>query len=169
MDEIKADQELNDKYIKDVKYFGKYNDDAGRTLLRMQYTMSGEIYNDIYGEYLKDMPAEAAKDDMTDEILKVFANGNFGDLTYIVYIDEATGQIVKFEMNDLSNIVNATLESMGAITEDIPKDEMELIKQMKLTMDMEISNINSAKDFEIPKEALDAPEVIGADDSAIAD
>jgi len=166
---IKADQELNNKYIKDVKYFGKYNDDAGRTLLRMQYTMSGEIYNDIYGEYLKDMPAEAAKDDMTDEILKVFANGNFGDLTYIVYIDEATGQIVKFEMNDLSNIVNATLESMGAITEDIPKDEMELIKQMKLTMDMEISNINSAKDFEIPKEALDAPEVIGADDSAIAD
>lgn len=166
---IKADQELNDKYIKDVKYFGKYKDTAGRTLLRMQYTMSGEIYNDLYGEYLKDIPAEAAKDDMTSEMLKVFANGNFGDITYIVYIDEATGQIVKFEMNDLSSIIEAAFEGMSAITKDVPTDELELIKQMKMTMSMEILNINNAKDFEIPKEVLDAPEVIGGNDSAITD
>jgi len=135
----------------------------------MQYTMSGEIYNDLYGEYLKDIPAEAAKDDMTSEMLKVFANGNFGDITYIVYIDEATGQIVKFEMNDLSSIIEAAFEGMSAITKDVPTDELELIKQMKMTMSMEILNINNAKDFEIPKEVLDAPEVIGGNDSAITD
>lgn len=165
-DSIKANQALNDKYISNIKYLGKYTDDAGKTLLRMQYTMSGKIYNDLCGEYLKDMPEETAKDDMTAEMLKVFANGDFGDLTFIVYIDEATEQIVKLEINDMSSIINAVLESMSAITNDIPKDEMDLIKQMKLTMNMEVSNINSAKDFEIPKEALDAPDVIGESDSA---
>lgn len=155
---IKANQDLTEKYTKDVKYFGKYKDEAGRTLLRLQYTMSGQIYNDMFGEYLKEMPAADEQDAMTVEMLKGFAEGNFGDLTCIVYIDEATGEIVKYEM-DLSSIINSMMEGMTSMLGEIPAEEMEMLKQMKATMVMEILNVNQAKDFEIPKEALDAPEM----------
>lgn len=159
-DASKANQESIDKYLKDIKYFGKYKDDAGRTLLKMQYTMSGEAYNDLYGDYLKDMPADDASDEMTVEMLKIFANGNFGDIACIVYIDEATGQIVKFEMNDLSSFIASIIDSLASVTGEIPNKELEIMKQMKITMDMKILNIDNAKNFEIPKEALEATEVI---------
>ncbi len=156
---IKANQELTEKYTKDVKYFGKYKDEAGKTLLRMQYTMSGEIYNDMFGEYIKNIESSTDEQEaMTAEILKGFANGNFGDLTYIIYIDEATGEIVKYEM-DLSSIVNSMMEGMTAMLGEIPAEEMEMLKQMKATMVMEVLNVNQAKDFEIPEEALNAPEM----------
>ncbi len=156
---IKANQELTEKYTKDVKYFGKYKDEAGKTLLRMQYTMSGEIYNDMFGEYIKNIESSTDEQEaMTAEILKGFANGNFGDLTYIIYIDEATGEIVKYEM-DLSSIVNSMMEGMTAMLGEIPAEEMEMLKQMKATMVMEVLNVNQAKDFEIPEEALNAPEL----------
>lgn len=164
---IKANQELSEKYTKDVKYFGKYTDEAGRSLLRLQYTMSGQIYNDMFGEYIKEMSASADEQDaMTAEILKGFADGSFGDLTCIVYIDEATGEIVKYEM-DLSNIIASVVEGMTSMLGEIPAEEMEMLKQMKATMAMEILNVNKAKDFEIPKDALNAPEVIGGDSAII--
>lgn len=164
---IKANQELTEKYTKDVKYFGKYSDEAGRTLLRLQYTMSGQIYNDMFGEYIKEMSASADEQDaMTAEILKGLADGSFGDLTCIVYIDETTGEIVKYEM-DLSSIVNSMMEGMTSMMGEIPAEEMEMLKQMKATMVMDILNVNQADDFEIPEEALDAPEIIGGDSAII--
>ncbi len=155
---IKANLELTEKYTKDVKYFGKYKDEDGRTLLRLQYTMSGQIYNDMFGKYIEEMSAASEQDAMTAEIIKNFANGSFGDLTYIAYVDEATGEMVKYEM-DLSSIINSVMESMTAVIKDVPAQEMEMLKQMKATMNMKILNVNNAKDFEIPKEALDAPEM----------
>lgn len=156
---IKANKELMDKYIKDVKYFGKYTDEAGKSLLRMQYSMSGEIYKDMFGEYLKEMPDSTnEQDEMTTEIIKGLANGDFGDITIIVYIDEATKEMVKFEM-DLGSMIISMMDSMTAIVGEIPAEEMEMLKQIKATMTMEILNVNQVKDFEIPKEALDAPEM----------
>lgn len=156
---IKANQELTEKYIKDIKYFGKYKDESGRTLLRMQYSMSGEIYKDMFGEYMKTMPASTnEQEEMTAEMLKSLANGNFGDLTLIVYVDEVTKEMVKYEM-DLGSMIISMVDSMANVMGEIPAEEMEMLKQMKATMTMDVLNINKAKDFEIPKEALDAPEM----------
>lgn len=155
---IKSNQELTDKYIKDIKYFGKYTD-AERTLLRMQYTMSGEIYKEIFGAYESELPeATNEQEKMTIEMMKNLANGDFGDISLIVYIDEATKEMVKYEM-DLGNIVVSMLNSMNNLAGEIPAEEMEMLKQLKATMTMEVLNINEAKDFEIPKEALNAPKM----------
>lgn len=159
VESIKANQELTEKYIKEVKYFGKYPDKSGNVLLKLQYTMSGEIYNDMFGEYMEEMTSSTDEQDaMTAEMLKGFANGNFGDLSCIVYVDEATGEIVKYEM-DLGNIIASMMSGMTELLGDIPTEELEMLKQIKATMTMEVLNVNKAKDFEIPKEALDAIEM----------
>lgn len=155
---IKANQELTDKYIKDIKYFGKYTDE-GKTLLRMQYTMSGDIYKEIFGAYESEMPASTNEQEaMTIEMIKSLANADFGDISLIVYVDESTKEMVKYEM-DLGNVVISMLDSMSNLVGEIPAEEMEMLKQMKATMTMKVLNINQAKDFEIPQEALDAPEM----------
>lgn len=156
---IKANQQLTEKYIKDVKYFGKYPDKSGNTLLKLQYTMSGEIYNDMLGQYMDEMSSSTDEQEkMAAEVLKGFADGSFGDLSCIVYVDEKTGEIVKFEM-DLGSIISSMMSGMTDMLGDIPQDELDMLKQMKATMSMEVLNINKAKSFEIPKEALDAPEM----------
>jgi len=156
---ITKNKEITEQYIKDVKYFGKYPDESGNVLLKLQYTMSGEIYNDMFGQYIEKMSSSTNEQElMTAEMLKGFANGSFGDLTCIVYVNETTQEIVKYEM-DLGSIISSMMSSMTGILGDIPQEELEMIKQMKATMSMEVLNINQAKDFEIPEEALNAQEM----------
>jgi len=156
---IKANKELTEKYIKDVKYFGKYPDKSGNVLLKLQYTMSGEIYKDMFGQYMEEMTSSTDEQEaMTAEMLKGLANGNFGDLSCIIYVNEATGEIVKYEM-DLSNIIASMMSGMTELLGDIPAEELEMLKQMKASMTMEVLNVNKAKEFEIPKEALNAQEM----------
>jgi hypothetical protein len=156
---IKANKELTEKYIKDVKYFGKYPDKSGKVLLKLQYTMSGEIYNDMFGKYMEEMTSSTNEQEaMTAEMIKGLANGEFGDLSFIIYVDETTKEVVKYEM-DLSNIIASMMSGMTELLGDIPAEELEMLKEMKASMTMEVLNVNKAKDFEIPKEALDAQEM----------
>ncbi|MGB4437850.1 MAG: copper amine oxidase N-terminal domain-containing protein, partial [Sedimentibacter sp.] len=158
-EKIQANKELMAKYIKDVKYFGKYTDEAGKTLLKMEYTMSSDIYKDMLGEYVEELSASInEQEQMTAEMLKGLVEGNMGDLTFIVYIDEALGEIVKYEMDlgtMISNIVSGMTESMADITEE----DMAVLNGLRATMVMEILNVNEAEEFEIPAEALKATEM----------
>ena len=155
---IKKSKELAEKYTEDVKYFGKYTDEAGRTLLRLQYTMSGDIYKELLGDYSELMPEPANEQEaMTVEMIKNIANADLGDLKYIIYIDEATGEIVKMEM-DLGNMIVSMLSGMTGVLGEMPPEAAEIINSLEAKMVMEILNINNAKDFEIPKEALNAPD-----------
>lgn len=156
---IKKNKELTEKYTTDVKYFGKYADAAGRTLLRLQYTMSGDIYKEMFGEYLEAAPEPANEQEaMTVEMIKNIANADMGDLIYIVYIDEATGEMVKMEM-DLGDMVASMMSGMTGILGEMPPEAMEILKSLKATMVMEILNINNAEDFKIPEEALNAQDI----------
>ncbi len=156
---IKENQELSEKYMKDVKYFGKYTDASGRTLLKLQYTISGEIYKEVFGKYTEIMPASKSEQDaMVLEMMKELANGKFNDITVVIYVNESTGEIVKYEM-DLSDIMSSMMSGMTEMLGTIPTNEMEMLKQMKVSMSMEYLNINKAADFKIPEEALNAPEV----------
>ena len=156
---IKKNKELAEKYTGDVKYFGKYTDEAGKTLLRLQYTMSGDIYKELLGDYSELMPEPANEQEaMTVEMIKNIANADLGDLTYIIYIDEATGEMVKMEM-DLGDMIVSMMSGMTEVLGEMPPEAMEVLNSLKATMVMEILNVNNAKDFEIPKEALNAPDV----------
>ena len=156
---IQANKELMEKYIKNVKYFGKYTE-AGKTLLRMEYTMSTDIYKDMLGGYVEELSASTNEQEvMTAEMLKGLASGNLGDLTFVVYIDEASGEIVKYEI-DLSTMIKNMVSGMTELMGDIPEEELAVLNGMKATMTMEILNVNAAKDFEIPEEALNAPDMI---------
>ena len=154
---IAKNKELTEKYTEDVKYFGKYSED-GKTLLRLQYILSGDIYKEIFNESSKLMPEPANEEEaMAAEMIQNIANMDIGDLTYIVYIDEATGEMVRMEM-DLAEMVSSMVSGMTEIT-GMPPEAMEVFKSLKAVMTMDILNINSAEDFEIPEEALNAPEM----------
>lgn len=156
---IKENQQLTEKYITDVKYFGKYPDESGNVLLKLQYTMSGEIFNDMFSQYKDELSSSTNEQElMTAEMLKSFADGGFGDLTCTVYVNETTKEIVKYDM-DLGSIISSMMSGMTEIMGDIPQEELEMLKQLKATMSMEVLNINKAKDFEIPEEALNAQEM----------
>lgn len=157
---IQKNKEMSEKYTKDVKYFGKYTDEAGRTLLRLQYTMSGDIYKEIFGEAQGLMPEPANEQEaMTAEMLKNLASIEMGDLTYIIYIDEATDEMVKMEM-DLGDMITAMLSGLTEVLgEELPPEAFVVFKSIKANMAMEILNINKAADFEIPEEALNAQDI----------
>ena len=128
-------------------------------MLKLQYTMSGDIFNEMFSQYMEEMSSSTNEQElMTAEMLNGFANGSFGDLSCIVYVNETTKEIVKYEM-DLSTIISSMMSGMTEIMGDIPQEELEMLKQMKATMYMEVLNINKAKSFEIPEEALNAQEI----------
>ena len=150
-------KELIEKYTEDVKYFGKYTEE-GKTLLRLQYTMSGDIYKELFADAKDIMPEPANEEEaMAVEMLENFASMDIGDLTFIVYIDEASGEMVKMEM-DLADMVESMASGMAEAM-GIPPEAMEILKGLKAAVSMEFLNINSAEDFEIPEEALNAPEM----------
>lgn len=159
---IQANKELMEKYLKDVKYFGKYSDDKGRTLIRMQYTMSTDIYKDMLGEYTDTLTASGSEQDaMTSQVFGILTDGSLGDLTFIAYIDESTKEIVKYEM-DLSSMMSGMMNAMTGMMGEMSESDKEMLNSMKVTMFMEISNVNKAADFVIPQEALNAPEMTDA-------
>ena len=159
--DAQANLELTKKFTKDVKYFGKYADDSGRTLLRIQNTLSGEIYKELLGTYIKQL----ASSTNTEDILAAEMLENLGDFQFILFIDEQSGEIVKYEM-DLGSIYTKMFADIKP-SEEMPQEAIDMLKTLKAVMVMEIYNINKAEDFDIPQEALDAPEVIGGAEKSL--
>jgi len=156
---IQANKELMAKYINDVKYFGKYTDEAGKTLLKMEYTMSTDIYKDLLGGYIEELSASTnEQEQMTAEMLKGLTEGKMGNLTFIIYIDETSGEIIRYEM-DLGTMISKIVSGMTESMTDITEEDMAVLNGLKATMVMEILNVNEAEEFEIPAEALNAPEM----------
>ena len=140
-----------------VKYFGKYVQD-GKTLLRLQYILSGDIYKEMFADFSEVMPEPASEEEaMAYEMIQNIGNIDIGDLSYIIYVDEATGEMVKMEIDlgdAVSSMASGMIEAMG-----MPPETVEVLKSLKADMSVEFLNINSAKDFEIPKEALEAQDI----------
>lgn len=149
--DLEKNMELNEKSIKDVRFLGKYTDKNGRTVLKLENTTSFEAYNEIMGGYLNILSSSAKEEDlMAMEMLK-----NMDDITFVIYVDELTGEIVSYEM-DLSSFMKSILSSMSG-DEAIPAEALEIFNNLEMTMEMDVMNINKAEKFEIPKEALNAP------------
>ncbi len=121
--------------------------------------MSTEIYKDLLGGYMEGLSASMSEqDEVSAKMFEELVSGNMGDLTFVVYIDEATKEIVKYEM-DLSPLMTNLMSRMTDLLGDMTEADKAMLNSMKVTMVMEISNVNKATDFEIPEEALKAPEM----------
>lgn len=142
--------ETFEKSIKDVKYFGKYFNQDGRTLSRFENTTSGKVYSDLFGSFIEALSSSTNE----AEILTADLFRNMGDFKFIIYIDEETGEIAGYEM-DLSSIYSSLFNEI----DNISKEELEVLKTMKVKVFMDMMNINEVEDFAIPQEALNAPEM----------
>lgn len=142
--------ELNEKSIKDVRFFGKYIED-GKTLLRVENTTSFDVYQEMLGGYM-DMLSTSTKQ---EDILAANMLANMSDITFVLYIDEETGEIVKYDM-DLTPVMKSIFESMGEL---LPPEGLDMLKNLEVRVVMEILNVNKAEDFEIPEDVLNAPEM----------
>lgn len=151
MKDKETNAQLNEESIKNVRFLGRYIDEEGRILLRIENTTSFEAYQEILGEYVDMLSAtEKEEDKMAADML-----ANMEDMTFIVYIDEKTGEIVKYNM-DMSSMMKSMFSSMDEI---IPAEELEMLSGLKMIMEMEVSNVNGVEDFEIPEEVLNAIEL----------
>lgn len=148
--DMEKNKELNEQSIKDVKYLGDYLLD-GKVVQKFENTTSFEAYNEIMGGYMNILSASGSQSDMmTAEMLM-----NLEDIVFVIYVDKATGEIASYEM-DLSSFMQNMLLGMSEDLE-VSKEELKMLKSLKMLIQMDVMNINKAKDFEIPKEALEAP------------
>lgn len=156
---IKKNKEMTEKYTEAVNYLGEYLED-GKTLIKLEYVMSGDIYKDLFGEASEIMAEPANEQEaMAAKMLKNLATLEMGDLTYIIYIDKATGEMVKMEM-DLGDLIGAMMSGITEMLgEEMPPEAVEMLNSIKAYMVVEITNINTAADFEIPEEALNAQDI----------
>jgi hypothetical protein len=152
---IKSSLEMMEKYIKDVKYFGKYTDENRKSLLRIQNTLSGEIYTELLAAYIEELSSSASTSDiLTAETLKTL-----GDFEFILYIDEDTGELVKYEL-DLSSIYSSIFSGIANNENLSPDDKatLSILKDINSKIIINIISINQSNDFEVPTEALEAIE-----------
>ncbi|WFA09151.1 copper amine oxidase N-terminal domain-containing protein [Tissierella sp. Yu-01] len=155
-EEMKA---LNEKSIANARYLGTYAE-GDRNLEKYEITISYEAFNELMGQSMamfKDTLGEDAQ-------LGLDLLNSLGDVTCILYLDEATGEFAKQEM-DMSSIISTIMEEMMTmIVEETPEAGtdaeldalIEMLKGIKMDMVAEYKNINEAEDFEIPEEALNA-------------
>ena len=150
---LEANKELNAASIKDAKFLGS-DTINNRSLQKFEVTTSFDTYNEIMGGYMDMLSvSESAEDLMALDMLM-----NLDDIVFIIYIDESTGEIARYEM-DLSNLIKDMIKTMSEDLE-IPEDELGMLESMEMTIVMDILNINGSKDFEIPKEALNAELIV---------
>jgi len=81
-----------------------------------------------------------------------------GDLKYILWIDKATLNVVKGQMDLSENMRNLG----AALTADpnMPAEMKEMFAGMEMVADYTITNHNKAQDFTLPEEAKNAEEII---------
>lgn len=85
-----------------------------------------------------------------------------GDMKYIIWVDKATLETVKCQMDlteNMKNLGNALVDD-GSL-KDIPNvDELKAVfSNMEISMEYTVLNQNTAQDFTIPEEAKNAKEV----------
>lgn len=82
---------------------------------------------------------------------------DMGDLTYTVWVDKSSLEIVKYYM-DFSEAMSKIGEALAS-QEGFPAELSDIYKDSKMVMSMEIFNQNNVDDFEIPEAAKNAQDL----------
>jgi len=92
-----------------------------------------------------------------DDFLNADILSKIGDMHYTIWVDKATLETVKGEMDLTDNMKN-----MGQALAEDPKTPAELkqvFQNMEMSMEYTVYNQNSAEDFTVPEEAKSAEEI----------
>jgi hypothetical protein len=156
-DSIEENIELIEKYTTNVKFLGKYADEDGKMLEKIQYTLSGDIYSDLLDGYEDDLfETETEEEAIAAEMIESIFGEGLSEITITTYIDEESGEITKYEM-DISSIVKSMISSLSDAME-VSTEEFAALDYLQVYVTMEIYNVDTAEEFDIPDEALNAPE-----------
>jgi len=162
-EEMKA---LNEKSMKEVKYLGRYTEED-LNIEKYEVVITYKGFDEIMEQAFSLVSGSISSEQMQMS-LDLF--NNLDDMKYIIYIDETSGEFAKMEM-DLSSMVTSIMEQMMdkaavGIPEGVSEEELEELNNafaefmenmnIKMTAVVEYLNINTAEDFEIPEEALNA-------------
>lgn len=123
----------------------------GKDTLKIKLVASEEMYQEL----MKDNPALSMSGAMPFEMGNVMSE--IGDVEYLIWVDKSTLEPVKYYMDLTDNMRN--MGKALAKTNLMPEDALKMFESMVLTMDMQLSNLNKAKDFDIPEEAKSAQEI----------
>lgn len=156
---------INEQSMTEVKYLGNYLEDEVN-LEKYEVVFSYDAIAELMGGSLlglEDILGEKAQ--ISLDLVR-----NLGHMSYNLYLDETSGEFVRQEV-DLTPIIGTVMEQMitmigeeapeGVRTEELPTqlpDQLlEMLKGIKIDMIAEYKNVNTASDFVIPEEALNAP------------
>lgn len=155
------DIQAQKKYIKTIKSLGKYLDSSGKVLDKIEYVVSGDLYKDALSDYVNQLSKSANEEEvLMSQSLKFLLDGSMKDMEIVMYVEESTHNIKKYEM-DLSSLMSGIVEPMIK-GYDLLDQEMtnNLLNSLKVKITMDVLNINSVKDFSVPQEALNAPSAL---------
>lgn len=164
-------KEINEKSIKNVNYLGTYIEED-RSLEKYEITITFEGFNELMGDLMSNITGSLANDELA---MGLDIIENLDDMTYVLYVDQVSGEQVKMEM-DLTSMIESMFEELINIgmgetepPEGLTEEELEelaefeeefrkIMENMTMEVDLvgEYLNVNNAEDFEIPKEALNA-------------
>lgn len=156
---------MQKQLVEDVSKYTKKDDieENGKKYLAYEYTVTGDSLKGMMdslessmGSLMGDTSGESA--DMIDEMIK-----SIGDVKMTVLIDRETEAIyqIRYPMADMLNkMMDSAMKSAASIGGEEAQKEIENMNIKVSGMDAVItySNIGSAADFEVPKEALEAKE-----------
>lgn len=156
---------MQSQLVEDVSKYTKKDDieENGKKYLAYEYTVTGDSLKGMMdslessmGSLMGDTSGESA--DMIDEMIK-----SIGDVKMTVLIDRETEAIyqIRYPMADMLNkMMDSAMKSAASIGGEEAQKEIENMNMKVSGMDAVItySNIGSAADFEVPKEALEAKE-----------
>lgn len=134
----------------------------GKKYLVYDYTVSGEEVKDMMGGLSSSM-GDMFKDSGEGEEMEKMINDmvkDIGDITMTILIDRDDQSIYQIEYS-MTEIMNKMMKSLvsgmdGQESGDVSAVEIDV---QEMNMVITYSNIDSAADFEIPKEALEAEEI----------
>lgn len=161
-------QALNEESIKEVNYLGTYSYED-KNLEKYEVTISFDAFDELMKQSMSMVTNTIADEEMQMSLDLI---SGLGDMTYILYIDESTGEFTKMEM-DLTSMLSSMFDQImnttaieAEIPEGLTEEELEefnnmfsgIMETMEIKMDMvaDYLNVNKAEDFEIPEEALNA-------------
>lgn len=127
-----------------------------KNTLKIDLIASSKIFEQIFNESAgKSLGIN--NDIFTSDLLT-----KIGDMKYIIWVDKATLETVKCQMDlteNMKNLGNALVDD-GSLR-DIPNvDELKAVfSNMEISMEYTVLNQNTAQDFTIPEDAKNAKEV----------
>lgn len=149
------------------KYTKKEDRDVeGKKYLVYEYTVSGEEVKKMIGGATSSVEGlfnDAEESEKMEKVLNDMVK-DIGDITMTILIDRDKKVIYQIEYS-MTEMMNTVMKSLTKTISDMEVEEGKDagnpitfdVKEMDMTVTY--SNIDSAADFEIPKEALEAEEV----------